>query len=167
MTRIVFFNTGWMKRYDGLTSSDTITGGGKYVNKNKFGHEIFNFHEDSKHVIRGFVQVKGDLNINRLGASKDDEFVDDTLVIWTAKDSGVGVVIVGWYKNAKVYRSLQTHKTLKHNGRALYYNVEATANNCHLLPVDKRNIKVPKRVKGGMGQALVWYADAPAIELSL
>lgn len=40
--RVVFFNIGWMKRYQGLDGDD-IQGGGSYVTVNKCGHEVLIF----------------------------------------------------------------------------------------------------------------------------
>jgi hypothetical protein len=44
MRPIIFLNTTWMKRYEGLIGNDVIVhGGGSYVDEYGYGHEIFNF----------------------------------------------------------------------------------------------------------------------------
>lgn len=60
----------------------------------------------------------------------EDEFVDAVTVIWCAPPDGSyknEVDVIGWYKNATVYRELVDG-----------YNVSAAADDCVLLPTDER-----------------------------
>ena len=60
--------------------------------------------------IYGYVRLphkRGKININKLGAQKDDSYIENMNVIWTAKDPWGGTCIVGWYKNATVYREFK------------------------------------------------------------
>lgn len=44
MGPIIFFNTAWMERYEGLVDNDKrIYGGGSFIEKNGYGVEIYNF----------------------------------------------------------------------------------------------------------------------------
>ena len=84
MKAMVFLNTAWMERYEGLLGNDKeIHGGGSYVEEYGYGHEIFNFKKIGGKVY-GYAQPRGYNNLQRLGASEDDEFIDDVLVIFTA-----------------------------------------------------------------------------------
>lgn len=163
---ILFCNVGWMIRYQGITSSDKIVGGGAYVHIEKRGHEVCNFLP-ARGKIYGYVQPRGSqIKIERIGASKNDTKLSDVDVVFTALRPGAGgTVVVGWYKNATVYRHSQQvkwiSKTHENNGVSAHW-VSAAAENLVLLPLDQRNIVVP-RGKGGMGQSNVWFADSPVV----
>lgn len=140
---------------------DKITDGGADVRKLGYGHEIFNFqpHEGYKY---GYVQVKGAIAIERLGASKDDDYVDGVLAVWVAREPRGGTFIVGWYDNATVYRNCQPpppDSKREYQGDEFGYMVKAEEKNCTLLPKDARVFKIPRNTKGGMGQSNVWYAN--------
>ena len=177
----LFCNVGWMKYYQGQNDNDKIGGGGSYVDREGHGFEVCNF-APYENQIYGYVQPpsgrlgeniksgtdeyfsRSKININRLGAKKNDDFIENVNVIWTATHSDRGRVIVGWYKNATVYREYQKfdqappcHKTNNIDG----YRIVAEKSNCKLLPIEQRNIQIPKGVKGGMGQSNIWYADKP------
>jgi hypothetical protein len=93
-----------MKNYNGI-ANDRIDRGGSY-NKENIGHEIYNFSNyNGKYY--GFVQCKGDIHIESLGASNNDDYVDNVTVIWIANNGTKNNLIVGWYENARVYRKLQ------------------------------------------------------------
>lgn len=158
MQKVLFANIGWMIHYEGLTSSDTIRGGGYQPENQK--HEAYNF-KPYRGRCYGYVQPQGKgINISRINGENLDSFesVEDVLVIWTAIRPGVtGTYIVGWYKHATVYKFVPDRKLSYRNGYG--FNIEAKVENCVLLPVDERVSIVP-RGKGGMGQSNVWYADS-------
>jgi hypothetical protein len=75
MKAMIFLNTAWMERYEGLLGNDKeIHGGGSYVEEYGYGHEIFNFKSIGGKVY-GYAQPSGYNNLQRLGASEDDEFI--------------------------------------------------------------------------------------------
>jgi hypothetical protein len=161
---VIFCNVGWMERYHGLSHGDQIVGGGSYVKEEGRGHEICNF-APSRNVLYGYVQPPGaQIDIERMGASADDESISDVTVIWTATRPTGGTAVVGWYKNATVFREYQKFprppEIQNQNGIDGYW-VSAPAGQAKLLPVDERTFEIPRQVKGGMGQANVWYADKP------
>lgn len=168
MKAMIFLNTAWMERYEGLLGNDKkIHGGGSYVEEYGYGHEIFNFKKISGKVY-GYAQPRGYNNLQRLGASEDDEFIDDVLVIFTATHKNGGTYIVGWYKNARFFKDYQNTNLPERKFRNEYigYYVVANADNATLLSIDERFSFpiIPRRVKGGMGQSNVWYADSPEME---
>lgn len=162
MTPMLFCNTGWMRKYQGLTK-DPITGGGAYVQEHGYGHEIFNF-KPSNGFLYGFVQTKSGIDVERIGAPKNADAIDNVLVVWVARYPEGGTFIVGWYKHATVYRKLQPPppgSDRVHNVEQIGYIVKAKSADCTLLPVDRRVLRVPRRRSGGMGQSNIWYADQP------
>lgn len=163
---ILFCNIGWMREYQGITTSDKIVGGGAYVRIEQRGHEVCNF-SSAKGKVYGYVQPHGSqIKIERIGASKDDDELSGVDVVFTARRPGAGgTVVVGWYENATVYRHPQRvkwlSKTHESNGVDSHW-VIAAAENSTLLPIDQRNMVVP-RGKGSMGQSNVWFADSPTV----
>lgn len=163
---ILFCNVGWMARYKGITPSDKIVGGGAYVQIEKRGHEVCNFLP-AKNKVYGYVQPHGSqIKIERIGAAPSDDELADVDVVFTARRPGTGgTVVVGWYKSATVFRHPQRVRwastTHENNGVDAHW-VVASAENVVLLPVDQRNMVVP-RGKGGMGQSNVWFADSPLV----
>lgn len=158
---VLFCNVGWMKHYEGI-DGDSIERGGSY-NKDSIGHEVCNFSNINGKVY-GYVQPTGQIKIERLGAGKSEEFAEGVTVIWTAGPDTGGTVVVGWYKNARVYRESQTMKNptplQKKNGLNSYW-ISALASDVVLLPTENRHFMIPRAVKGGIGQSNVWYADKP------
>jgi 5-methylcytosine-specific restriction enzyme A len=158
---ILFCNVGWMKWYDGI-DGDSIQRGGSY-NKDSIGHEVCNFSNIGGQVY-GYVQPTGQVNIEKLGARKNAEYAKGVTVIWTAGPDSGGTAVVGWYKNATVYREPQPIKNptklQKKNGLDSY-RISASVSGATLLPIDKRSFMIPRAIKGGIGQSNVWYADKP------
>ena len=58
------------------------------------------------------------------------------LVIWCAKLEGRGTVVVGWYKNATVYRYYEPIDLEWEDGQ--FFNAKARAEDCVLLPSASR-----------------------------
>jgi hypothetical protein len=95
-----------MKHYNGITDTDYPINGGKFIAENGYGHEVINFKRDGQFVY-GYVQAKNaTINIDRIDGGTGQDYIDDVLVVWRAK-SASGSVVIGWYKNARVYRNEQ------------------------------------------------------------
>jgi 5-methylcytosine-specific restriction protein A len=156
---LIFCNVGWMRDYNG-NDGDEIERGGKY-NQHSIGHEVCNF-SDNEGTLYGYVQPTGSIKIEKLGAGKKEDFVSGVTVVWTAGPEKGGTVVVGWYKDATVYRDAQTiakpNELQKKNGVSSY-RIKAPADKAKLLPVGQRELIIPRAVKGGIGQSNVWFAD--------
>lgn len=163
---LLFCNVGWMEHYQGLGSGDEISGGGAYVKKQARGDEVCNFSEVDG-TLYGFVQPRGQqIDIDRIGAAPEDESVSGVTVVWTATRPTGGTAVIGWYKDATVFRNYQKFRPApepqSQNGIDGYWiRGSSSSNRATLLGVDERTCEIPRRVKGGMGQSNVWYADSP------
>lgn len=167
--KILFCNTGWMDFYKGLTN-DTIVGGGKYVDSMGWGGEMLNF-KSFDNSFYGYVQPKIDrkynnpstIKLEKLGASETDESLSGVTVVWTATDpDNGGTYIIGWYKNATVYRHYQDpprNSKRKYKNNSLGYFISAKNKDGKLLMKDERIVQVQRQKKNWMGQSNVWYAD--------
>jgi len=153
---VVFVRTGWMKTYEGSRTQEQPLGGGKY-NKDHIGAEKDNFLPDAFGRLHGFFSVKSgndSINLFRVDGRTETKKLDQlspVLVIFVATHpDGRGAVIVGWYKNARLYRHCQQSSN-GHN-----FRVEADAKDAVLVPYIKRKPKI-KTGQGGMGHSNVFY----------
>ena len=148
-----------MNQYNGI-DGDSIERGGKY-NLHSIGHEVCNFSNNAG-TLYGYVQPTGRIKIEKLGASKKDDSVNGVTVVWTAGPESGGTVVVGWYKDATVYRDAQTitkPSTIQTKNGVSSYRIKAPADKAVLLQVEQRELIIPRAVKGGIGQSNVWFAD--------
>lgn len=170
-TPMILFRIAWMTRYQGMVSGDTPVGGGAYVAEHGFGHEIFNF-QPFQRAMYGYGQPPGrkdkwsdaKINLTRLGAGAEDKSVPGVLAVWVATSPTGGAFIVGWYKNATVFRdwpSPPAGSARTHAGTDCGYYVTAKSEDVVLLPPDERLFPVPQQEKGGFGQSNIWYANDP------
>ena len=160
--RILFCNIGWMEDYKGLQSGASIKGGGAYVEKEGRGHEVCNFCDHGT-LVYGYVQTPGkNLDIERI-AGHDADSVGGVLIVWTAPVGGQApAVVVGWYKDATVFRTYRKFDSVPpvHEANGLDgYRFRTKRENAVLLPIDSRTHEIPKHKKGLMGQSNIWYAD--------
>ncbi len=154
--QILYCRIGWMSFYRGLRN-DTILNGGTF--KDKF--EIYNFmpHHDK---FLGFVEPSGSIHVEKLGADKDAEYVDDVLVVWLAcpPDEG-GLRIIGWYKDARVYREFQNVSAddmkLRDDNSRNMYNI--LAEEAVLLAPEERDFGID-----GPGRHAIWYDEKKTAE---
>lgn len=176
--RILFCKISWMKYYKGHSQLDIPANGGKYVLNNGFGHEEFNFKpikldDSSFDECIGYVEPKSNktgtntFHIEKIsGCSqlKNEPFVEDVLVVWcaTRPKPQKGTTVVGWYKNACVWRKTQKWNMPGENGtEERLFNVRAKAEDCVLLPEGERNrfqwsIPSARGTGVGFGQAMLW-----------
>lgn len=162
--KLLFANIGWMTFYRGCTDNDQIVGGGSKGDVDN--HEIYNFLP-IKGYFYGYVQPDTrykTIAVERLVGSKSkEENVDDVLVVWTSTRQNGGTVIIGWYKNATVYRTCQKIHTPERNDYGYY--VKARTEDCVLLTPDERTFIIPRKrengnKKGLLGKSNIWYADS-------
>lgn len=167
--RILVCNVGWMARYQGLRGQpDAIVGGGKWVVQNKHGHESCNFlSTPSGEVFGHFETIKGEtdraVSIKKLGASDDAKYIEHIDVVWVATSpNGEGRRVIGYYRDATVYRQRQRHghfPTRQHKqDQTRSYMVSAKAANVRCLALEERTIELG-RPPGWIGQANWWFPE--------
>jgi hypothetical protein len=172
--RFLFCNIGWMSLYEGQEGQpDKIVGGGSYVKENERGGEVCNFLKCADGYVYGHVETwKGwtgdeqdgidrDIKIELLGASPTDPYVDGVTVMWTATDPhGGGRRVVGWYRNARVFRKRQHFTAAPSPQHKLdgikSYRIRAKRSDVVVVPRDARAIRLGTG-KGWMGHAQWWF----------
>jgi hypothetical protein len=165
MPPIVYFNIGWMKRYAGADADDPTIGGHAWLADHKHGLECFNFFPTRSGEVEGYRPpgTRDKVNIGRLGALPSDDTVEGALVVWLAREPGSGkTLVVGWYRNATVYREAQSGQFHLY-GMSSEYSVKAAKEDAILVPVDARSFQVPSSRTApskGFGQKPTWYGAA-------
>lgn len=146
---IVFFKTGWMSRYQGM-SGDTLFSTMRFVKKHEYGHERDNFKVKRGKCL-GYAPLHT-VNIDKLGAQPEEDYIDGVDVVWCANRPRPlgGLVVVGWYRDARVYRHPKGERAL--------IIAEADAKNCTLLPVGERTLELPLVGEDSFRSTRVWYA---------
>lgn len=167
-----------MKYYKGINGNDELSNGGEYVKQTGDGGEQCNFQTvlfNKKEYCCGFVETKhkdgwrnkdsknNQLHIEKIDPSaKDDNQVDDVLVVWCAVKPNIGLRVVGWYNNATVCRNYCN--ITDDNNKYIHFNIFALKKDCVLLPhyeVNRYIWQAPaaKKQNFGFGQALVWFPN--------
>ncbi len=165
--RIIFCNIPWLKNYIGVSDDCKLE---KTDADNKDGNneapEINNF-QDYNGKCYGYVSNRGgSINLERFEkATVNDDSIDNVLVIWVAKQGKTEKnVIVGWYKNATLYKYSQESYPYGGIGRDLNFSVKAASEDCFLLPESERKFEIPRTVVAkkdkGMAQSNIWYAES-------
>ena len=147
--RILFCNIAYMKYYD-TNYVEIPENGGSYVKNEKDALEKHNFEKCSDGYYRGFVETKHSkgyklgIKLNEYKSLRieniDNSYVKqmsipNVLVVFCAKKKDVGTVIVGWYKDATVYR-----RRPEYNGRA--FNIMTRIEDGVLLEEEERTFLV-------------------------
>jgi len=169
---ILFCNIGWMNRYEGLKGlPDEIIGGGSFVRYKKNGQEVCNFVKCEDGHVYGHVEtIQGEkdrrIKIERLGGS--GESIDGVDIVWTATRPGQGGRrVVGWYRNAVLFRARQmfSKPPSKQHARDEIdsYRIRALAKDVVLLDPTQRTLSLG-RGKGWMGQTPWWSPDIDCAE---
>lgn len=173
---LLFCNISWMREYQGCDREpkDIPQRGGRWVEENGTAGECCNFLPDKNGKVYGYVETwnrnKGrdrQIDIKKLGANKSSMHVDGIDVIWIATHENRGRRVVGWYKNATVYRKRQKHSnnnypTKQHEkDRVNSYIISATEENVYLISEDDRNLELDqgRRRRGWPGQNPLFYPD--------
>ncbi|MGX5802629.1 hypothetical protein ACWGS9_15455 [Bradyrhizobium sp. Arg314] len=158
-----------MEHYAGRDPEDPPRGGGRFPETEGYCGEELNFLAcEDGYVYGHFETIKGEedrlVNIERLGAGPNDEFLDGVDIVWTAPVEGRDPrCVVGWYRNARIYRDRQRfngqHPSTRHMvDEIISFRVKARTEDVRLLPPDQRG-KTLERGPGWSGQVSWWYAE--------
>lgn len=191
MKPIVFCNIGWSAYYDG-DENDKLIGGGSYVAEHGSGNEHLNYYpiwvstegsEEEALMLLGSFETKhnrgnpNQTHIEKIHGCKSlrkENYADDVIVVWCAKNPQGKTCVIGWYKNATVCRFYEIMPMNDEDGAQWerWYNVCCRFEDATLLPIETRSEAqwaVPRHnskqaVSYGFGQANIWYASEPAAE---
>lgn len=148
-----FVRIAWMNHYEGV-KNDIPKGAGSYVKENQNGGEVYNFKEISgKYFGYSRNQNGKSFDLTKVGANKKEESITGLTVIFFATNPRYGgQYVIGWYKNATIYKKT---KEIKYKGRRNEntYNFECKKKDAYLIPTSERYFKLPK----GPGESNVWY----------
>ena len=185
LTKHLFCRIGWMENYQGQDDGEELIGGGAFVDETGTGSEIHNFSakeiwgEDLGDFVNndernqyismyfGFVMYHGQINICKLGAGPKDKYIDGITVFWVAPNPYDGKDrLIGWYKNARVYRYHSDVEIEYPTKDECCCNIFARSKDGVLLPVEERRMIIHRasRYSSGIGQSNVWYAQEPINE---
>ena len=180
MKPIIFARVADMYYYNGITQKDTPVNGGSYVNETGEAHECYNFSPvqftDGSQACFGFVMLAGTkenvdtkLHIEKIigcEALKKEDVVHNVTVVFCSKAPNSPTMrVVGFYKNATVYREYQYEEFP--DGYVQAFNFIAEKNDCVLLPYQERHkgqrwyIPMSKKRNSsfGFGRSNIWYAQ--------
>ena len=118
MKPVVFARVADMKYYQGITDQDTPSNGGSYVNDTGLAHECYNFapivqEGNDYEKCLGFVMMSGgngaeQLHIEKIpgceGLKHEDAAYGVTVIFVSKAISSKSMRVVGFYKDAVVYR---------------------------------------------------------------
>ena len=153
--KVIFARIGWMQAYCGPVPGDERAIGGGSYNKRKLGHEAWNFKKANGRLYGYFQPASAGVALQRvkLESTQVDE-LDRVTVVFVARRPSGRQVIVGWYRNAQLFRRLRPQSPGKPAGVGYYCS--AKSRDCVLLPIHHRQHEIPQG-KGGMGQRNVCY----------
>jgi len=171
----VLLHSIYLNDYNGALEG-FYPGGFKWAADQGYGAEVFNFQPVAGRCYGHVELLEKQIRLEKhFEATKDDDAIEGVLVAWTAPDPTArnGRLLVGWYKNATLYRKYQTPtgkfakaRTFKiptsKKTHILSYRVEADAADCRLLTPEERVLWLPPRPRGthGMpGQSATFFPD--------
>jgi hypothetical protein len=154
---VLFTRIGWMKYYNGpLTGDERPKGGGKY-NKTGVENQAFNFHKVGGQLFGRFQpQMQASkIKLQRIVPGTQGDVLNGVLVVFVATDPERGSQrVIGWYRNATLYRNRKSSPPQERNG--FNYFLVAEERKAALLPTFLRTQMVPGG-EGGFGQANICY----------
>lgn len=163
-----------MKYYDLDITNDLPQNGGRYVQETGNAFEKINFHSFDNEFFYGFVETFGTLRntprriqIEKLDPSaRNKDYIDGVTIIFCTKSTlPWQKKIVGWYRNAIIYRRQQQYSFSESGKEVQYpYFFKAMQTDAVLLPEINREFLVPQKRKTannnfGFGRSNLWYAE--------
>jgi len=160
MALVVFARIGWMKWYRGPQPDDQKPIGGGSYNKKKLGHEAFNFLPQNGDML-GYFQPRlrpnhpSTIALERVDAGFAGNALNGVLAVFVATDPKLGGQrIIGWYRDATVYRDVQSSSAAERN--RFPYFLKTGKENAVLVPETRREFPIPSG-QGAFGQSNVCY----------
>ena len=122
--RIMFCNIPWRENYMGEV--DTLE-------SEQPCFESYNFYEIDNYYY-GYCNKGEDIDLQKFKNTKlEDLKTKNILVVWISNNK-----IVGWYKNALLYKKCNIKNVFNARRYEMAYNIKAKAKDCTLIPVNNR-----------------------------
>ena len=148
---ILLVRVEWMDAYTGETRvSDPIS---PWVQDGNLPAERYNFLRRADEKFYGYLKPAGDgekIKLQKLGADKKDELIDNVPVVFVSPKPGLSprpLMIVGYYRSARVYRNAIELPT----GEPHDTNIRIVSDAAVSIPADQRAIEVSLKKKWGSG----------------
>lgn len=130
--KIVFINVPWMKYYAGEGDEEVLVPACGY----NFQHVNGYYY--------GYGEGMDTFPIEQFeGVTSDDEQVDGVMVVWTARNRSGENKVIGWYKEATIYKTMKESLSLDSERTVFQYVMKAPAHQALLLPVEFRLLDAP------------------------
>jgi hypothetical protein len=166
MALFLFVRVGWMRWYRGPQPDDLKPIGGGRHNVRSIGHEVFNFlaidgrvRAHCLPVLRPHERAQKSppsVRLERIQSGYSGDALGGVLAVFVATHPKLGSQrIIGWYRNATVYRHERLSTAKERN--SFPYSIETLAQEAVLVPEARRSFIIP-RGKGAFGEANVCYA---------
>lgn len=174
--KVLFARVGYMNLYRGSANEKPI-GGGSYTEEHigleacnflNIGEDVYGYFQPAGYKPDGI--FNGTINLRKIDPTLNNQVdkIDNVLVIFFATNKNLGTtgngpssrsVIIGWYKDATVYRNKQTlvKKRIGADIELDAYFIKAHKKNMYLLPNDQRIYRLGnslnKSKKGSPGRS--------------
>lgn len=154
MRPLVYLKTAWMEHYSG-SLTEPIEGKHRSLHQKLkrgqwVGMERFNFKATGTFRY-GFAPFYGTVRLSLVGGDDAEPYLDGVDVAFIARRPKTGgVVVIGWYKNARLYRQMQ------YRGQREFL-VRSVLKNTRLLPVPERRLIIPITQTAGPRSPALWY----------
>lgn len=159
----IFCNISWMKYYNGLTKEDQPKNGGILIKDPSDVFEKDNFR-DFNGKCYGYVRTGGSILLEKhfRSVSEGAKSLKGVTVVWCAAINDEEARIVGWYRDAAVYKEMVSLPLYEEE--YIHFNFMAEAKNCYLLPEEDRSFVI-KRSKSSTplksaSKSSIWYAKS-------
>lgn len=124
---LLFVKVPWMKYYTGEGDEETLVPACGYIFQHVNGYYY------------GFADGLEEVALEQFEeGTKESEQVEGVTVVWTAENREGQNKVVGWYKDATVYRQMKESLSLDSERTIFRYTIKAPAKKCLLLPVELR-----------------------------
>jgi len=124
---VLFVKVPWMKYYTGEGDEETLVPSCGYIFQHVNGYYY------------GFADGLEEIALEDFeGVAEADEKVENVTVVWTAENRDGQNKVVGWYKEATIYRHVKESLSLDSERMLFKYVVKAPAKKSLLLPVELR-----------------------------
>ncbi len=110
--------------------------------------------------VYGYVPGHRGIDISNLGAGRGVESIRGVTVVWMASEpTSRRKLIVGWYRDATVFKEPQPSPAGAKGRRVPGFGVSAAANKSTLVEPRFRAFEIlsSRKYKGGFGQNALWY----------